>query len=148
MATRRPKLTSVPQKPETGAPGDDIDYGLGEIVMQLQPPQLIGEISRMESQEISSRNESISRLNDDIKHLVQLRSIAHNEKVNFLRELGHKAGGGPRDEFTINDVTGQVFRAGYRVYAQPAPPEEPTPESTDDAAAQAPSGDAPEGLPN
>lgn len=140
MAKQR-QLASVP---EPQVPLPDVDHGLGEIVIPIQW-EALGEISRFESAEVKQRNKSLERLNDDIAHLATLRAIATNEKVTFLRRLAENLGGGPRDEFNINDETGLVHRTGYRRYAAPAPEVEPTIESTDDVAVMAPSGDTPEG---
>lgn len=149
---KKPALAAVPNGasgPAVMAEPEDIDYGLGEMVLAINPPELLGTITVAEVAEIKQRNASLQRLNDDIKHFAALRAIATNEKNDFLRGLGHRLGGGPRDEFNINDETGAVFKTATRRYAQPAPPEpteaEPTPESTEDAAIVASSGDSPEG---
>ena len=122
----KPKLAAVPD------PLDelDIDRGLGEVIVPVQPWETLGEITRFESGEIKRRNEVLTKLNVEIADLASLRAMASNEKNHFLHELGRKFGSGPRDEINVNDETGLVSRVGTRRYVQPEPTIEPTVEET------------------
>lgn len=98
----------------------DEDAGLGEFMDTFQQPIRVGDATVIEVGELKARNKVIERLNADVQHYTQLRTIASLEKVNFIRSVGRRFGLDERDELNLNDETGIVTHTGRRRFVQSA----------------------------
>lgn len=103
----------------------DMRPDTGSFVERLDQPEVVGELTASEAQEIRARNELLKQLEVDVVKFQRLLAVARNEKNQFIRNVVVTRGFDLRHEYNVDDESGIISMVGRRVEGEAEAEETP-----------------------
>lgn len=87
----------------------------GSFVERLNKPEVVGELTAGEAQEIRARNDLLKLVEADVLKSQRLLAVARNEKNQFIRNVVVTRGLDLRHEYNVDDDSGLVYLVARRI---------------------------------